>query len=200
MNMPDGIPGKRVERRREPGLTLIELASAMTLGTLVVLLIGNVVVSTTNSIDCLVKNSVATGDLQKATRFIARDLRSSSSSVIVLDKSGTAHDAFTYQVPDPAGATGKWGAFDNGTWKENWAYRYRVNGKELERETLNPENTVTARFLLMRDVDGLHSSVKGFEVTRSGEVYTVRLRTWKRLADGADSRKEITTAVYVTNS
>jgi len=190
-----------IDSCRARGLTLIEVAVAMTLGAIVMVILGNILSSTTDSVDSIVVGSVGDQDLKKSLNRFLDEVQRSSTSRLDIDSSDPDHDVITLQTPSNVGGTVSWGAVDaTGIWREDWSARYLVEDGRLVRKALNTGlYPVGSDEPFARGVDGLRDGRKGFLVTRNGTVINAAIRVVRSYRSGVDSVKEFDSSVMVRN-
>lgn len=185
---------------RAAGLSLLELAIAVAITSTIAIILGNAVSGSTRSVDLLVKETTASGDLQRVLGRLIDELRRSTPAEIGIE-SGSLHDTLRFRVAGPpvAGEEAKWGAPDaSGDWVEGWSSRYRVQDGQLLLETLDAaDRPVGEPRLLLAGIDADESGGKAFGVEPSGSVYKVSLRVRRKSADGADVVRGLVTSVFV---
>jgi len=188
--------------RRDEGFTLVEMAIALAVATILLVLIGDILFRSTSSADYIVQGSNATATMHRALDRIRGELHRAAPEVVNVNPGSTVNDSFTLQTAGPFSGTTRWGAEDNlGTWHEDWSARYSVVQGDLVRESLNGLDVVQgAPEIVARDVDDPISDDKGFEVTRNGPVVGLKLRVRKTFSDGVQHTEELTTSVLVKNS
>lgn len=187
---------------RAQGFTLIEVAVALAILAIIAVVFGEVVISSTTSMDYLVTDNTSDMEIKRSLNTILNELRLSSNAVITLDTSDANFDTITFQTPDAYGSSVDWGASDStGAWNANWSVRYTVANGRLVRRVLNAlNNQVGSDEILARGIDSANGAVKGFQVTQNGPVVNVLIRVRKTPFDGKAYEKQMSTSIFLKNA
>ena len=187
--------------RRPAGFTLIELLMAMVIAAVLMVVVGNILISSTRSVDSMVVDSVSDQEIRQSLNRMLDELQMTSASRLAINSLATSHDTITFQTPSSYAGSVSWGAADTaGDWKAGWTVRYTVVAGQLVRQILNPSGEpVGADAVLARGVDGLSGGTKGFRVGLVGPVASVALRVRKQFRDGKVYTKEFSSSVYLKN-
>ena len=160
--------------------------------------IGSVMMSTTGSVNYIVKDSQSVTQLKGAVNRIGGELRGSAQGRIWIDGAATDYDVLKLQVL--GGTAPAYGAEDaGGTFRDGWYIRYTVSSSNLVREVLSSSGSVVSSGTAALGVDRKVGSVKGFAVTKVGALYNVLLRLRAKTPDGKDFAKEMATSFFVPN-
>ena len=191
--------------RRPPhgdaGYSLIEVAIAAGLGATLLTVLGNILISTTSSMDYMVKDTITLEDIKETVNTVTSELQNSQKTSITIVP-GANYDTITLQVyRDPPGVTPpSYGAEDQyGTFNTGWSIRYRVTAPNLMREVLDGGGTIRWSMNVAEDVDTSFSGQKGFAVVKNGNLYSVNLRINKTFDDQKFYRKSMGSTVFVKN-
>lgn len=187
--------------RRDAGYSLLEVAVAAGLGATLLTVLGNILVSSTASMDYMVKDAITLGDIKETVNTVTSELQNSQKTTITIVPS-TNYDTLTLRVYcDPPGVTPpSYGAEDqNGTFNTGWSIRYRVTAPNLLREVLDGGGTIRWSMIVAEDVDTLSGGLKGFSVVKNGNLYSVNLRINKTFDDQNYYRKSMGSTVFVKN-
>ncbi len=187
---------------RAHGFTLLEVAVALAILAIIAVAFGQVVISSTNSMDYLVADNTIDQEIKRGLTMVLNELRQSSNAVITLDTSNSNFDIVTFQTPNTYGGSIDWGAADStGTWNANWSVRYTVANGQLVRRALNAlNNQFGSDEVLVRSLDSANGTVKGFQVTQNGPVVNVLIRVRKTTFDGKAYEKQMSTSIYLKNA
>ena len=188
-------------RGRDAGYSLLEVGIAVGLGATLLTVLGNILISTTDSMDYMVKDSITLEDIKETVNTVTSELQSSQKTSITII-SGANYDTITLQVyRDPPGATPpSYGAEDqSGAFNTGWSIRYRVTAPNLLREVLDGGGTVRWSMIVAEDVDTAFGGQKGFAVVKNGNLYSVNLRIQKTFEDQNYYRKSMGSTVFVKN-
>jgi prepilin-type N-terminal cleavage/methylation domain-containing protein len=188
--------------RPAAGFTLLEVMMAMFISAILMVILGNILMSSTRSVDAVVVDSVSDQEIRRSLDRLTDELRTSSSTALTINATGTNHDALALQTPSSFTGSVTWGAVDNGgTWHANWTVRYEVVGGQLVRRVFDLNGIQDgADVLLARGIDNLRAGVKGFRASAVGSVVNVGLRVNKGFRDGKSYTKEYTSSVLLKNS
>ncbi len=188
------------EASRDLGFTLLEMALAITLGVIIFATLGRVVLTSTDSLDEINMDSQVIAELKSGLELVGSDLRRSGESQITLDRSSADFDVMTVRVQSLSGGSPAYGAEDeSGVFHAGWSLRYTVDSGDLVREIRDGSNSLVSRRIVCRHVDRLFSSEKGFEVTKSGPIYNVKLRVRRTLKGGNDWRRQVDSSFLARN-
>jgi prepilin-type N-terminal cleavage/methylation domain-containing protein len=188
---------------RRTGLTMIELMIAVTIASVLMVILGNIIISTTHSVDTLTVDTVSDQELKRSMGRLIGELQTVSPTALSINSADANNDAVILQTPGPyTSGTVNWGAVDTqGTWRDDWTAQYLVVDHRLIRRVFNDSgNQIGNDELLARDLD-LRSGVnKGFSVSRTGNVVKVSLRVHKTFRDSKDYRKSYESSVLLRNA
>jgi prepilin-type N-terminal cleavage/methylation domain-containing protein len=187
--------------RRPAGFTLLELLMALAIASVLMVVVGNILISSTRSVDSMVVDSVSDQEIRQSLNRMLDEMQMTSTSRLAINSLGTDHDSITFQTPSSYAGAVTWGAKDAaGTWHADWTVRYTVVNGQLVRQVLNSGgSTVGASAVLARGIDGLSSGTKGFRVGLVGPVASAALRVRKQFRDGKVYTKEFSSSVYLKN-
>jgi len=187
---------------RRGGFTLLETAMALAIASILMVVLGNILISSTNSVDTILVDSVTDQEIKKGLNRFLDEAQTSSTSVLTVDTTGADHDAVTLQTPGPYTGTVSWGATDTAAvWQTGWSVRYLVVGGQLVRRVLNGSGTqVGADELLVRFVDNVSGGQKGFRVAVTGPVVNAVVRIRKTFRDNKSYTKEMGSSAILKNN
>jgi len=181
------------------GFTLLELSIALAIGITLLAVLGNVLISSTNSLDYIMQDTVVLGDIKDVVNGLREELRSSTTGLITIDTSNADYDVLTFKVSS-GGTSPSYGAVDiNGNFQNGWSIRYTVSSSNLVRNVLDGGGTVQSSSIVVEDVDTRFSGQKGFWVTKTGSLYNVNIRINKTFRDSNSARKGMGSTVFVPN-
>jgi len=188
--------------RRSKGFTLVEVVVSFAIITAIFGMLARVTLATSGSTDYLVVDASARREMQRAFERLQDELHRSAPTVVVVATDGAGQDVLTLQVAGAWNGAASWGAIDDsGVWRDDWSTRYRVQGSQLVRETLDAADAVQGgASVLVRGVGAPAGGAKGFEVARIGTIVTLRLRVTRSFADGVAHADTLATSVHVKNS
>ena len=193
--------GHAARRGQEAGVTLIEVAIALALGTVLMGVLGSVLVGTTNSLDYILKDAVSVEDMDDVVNGVRDDLRKTEIGKITI-QTGSINDTLIFQErtdPEDDG-TYIYGAEDNsGIFQQDWSVRYTVVGTDLVRQLLNAAGAVQSSGAVAQRVDVTAGGQKGFSVIKNGSLYTVLLTVNKAFDDQKTYSKTMQSTVLVQN-
>ena len=193
--------GHAARRGRQAGVTLIELAIALALGTVLMGVLGSVLVGTTNSLDYILKDAVSVEDIDDVVNGVRDDLRKTETGKITI-QTGSINDTLIFQErtdPEDDG-TYAYGVEDNsGIFQQGWSARYTVVGTDLVRQLLNTAGAVQSEGVVAQRVDVTAGGQKGFSVIKNGSLYTVLLTVNKAFDDQKTYSKTMQSTVLVQN-
>lgn len=185
----------------QQGFTLMEVVVALGVASVVLLILGNILLSSTSSIDSVITGSTADQEMKKGLGRLLGELQGSSPTVVSISTADPDHDAITFQTPGSYNGGVNWGATEsNGTWQAGWSTRYLVASGNLVRRVLDGSgNQIGPDELLVRRLDASTGGVKGFRMTRNGALVTATVRTRKGLRDSHEIQKEFTSSMFLKN-
>ena len=188
-----------IDRRR--GLTILEIIVATAVMTVLMTVLGNILVCSTRSVDAIVVDSVSDQEIKRGLSRLINELETSASTVVAIDSSNINFDQVTFQTPGTYNGAISWGATDAAAaWHSLWTVRYRVSGNQLVRRVINSSgNQVGADEMLVRKLDDLSGAVKGFGVTRVGQLVNITIRVRKKFQDGKDYVRQYDSSVLLKN-
>ena len=178
------------------------MSLALFLMVIIVIVLGQVSISTTNSMDYLVHDTTADQQMKRVLNKLVSELRLSSENAVVISTSDPDHDLLTLQTTGTFNGTVDWGIEDQqGVWKSGWAAQYQVVGNDLARRILNTSgNPVGGDEVIVLAVDNFNGTNKGFEIVQSGPVINVTIRVNIINRDNKSFVKQVNSSVYMKNS
>lgn len=187
--------------RSSRGISLIELMIVIALFSIIMVLLGSILLSSTRSMDYLVKDSTSDSQMKNALYQIFGELKSSNPSMVRISTADPDHDAITFQTPGPYLDGVQWGAMDDsGIWKADWSAQYLVVDGNLVRRVLDDGGqSVGSNKPIVLHVDGQRDGRKGFYLATKGPVINVGIRIWKTFSDGGSYQKEFSSSVFLRN-
>ncbi len=187
---------------RRSGWTLLETVVALAVAAVLMVVLGNILLSSTQSVDYVVTDSVMDQEMKRGLGRFFQEIQSSSTSTLSIDETDPDHDAVLFQVAAPWDGTAvRWGAIDDANvFHAGWRVRYRVVDGNLVRDFLGttglPAGTES---LVLRRIDALLDGKKGFRVTRIDTLVTASVRSARRFRDGVRYEKEFASSVHLLN-
>lgn len=206
MLMPENSGGARGWRGssrqgpggRQAGFSLLEASIALALGSLGVVVIGQAMTATAESLDYVVKDGVASTSLQNAVSGLCEEMRQSAQASITI-LPGYPGDSVTVMTYDSASQT--YGAeTTGGLFKPNWKILYWVDPTtgELSRQVLNDKDKTQYGGVIVRNLPTKPSAgTKSFAVTKSGPLYSVSLNVSEHMSDGTSRSRSLSSTVHV---
>jgi prepilin-type N-terminal cleavage/methylation domain-containing protein len=183
------------------GFTMIEMATALSIAAIVMVIVGNILISSTHSVDYVMTDTTADQEMKRGISRLLGDLRTASPSVVTIATSDADHDSIAFQTPGTYDGSVTWGAkAPNGAWQAGWSLRYTVVAGTLVRRVLDAGGVqVGSDELLVRGVDRRTSGRKGFALAINGPLVTATVRTRKTFRDSNDYSKEFSSSVFLEN-
>ena len=185
------------QRRGEAGFTLVEMAVAMSVGVLCLLVLGQALSTAAGSSDSILKQADMLTDVQRGVERLRRELQSASPELVELSTQADGNDVLVLKTGGPYTGAVRWGAHDQaGEWRAGWSSRFRVTGVELVREVLDVSGSPRGEpQSLARGVVPAAPGKKGFSVQRSGSLFTIDLRVSREFRDGNVLERNFSTAI-----
>ena len=185
------------QRSGEAGFTLVEMAVAMSVGVLCLLVLGQALSTAAGSSDSILKQAEILTDVQRGIERLRRELQSASPDLVELSSPADGNDVVVLKTGGPFTGAVRWGAHDQaGEWRAGWSSRFRVLEGQLVREVLDSSGSLQGeRLSLARGVLPAGPGRKGFSVRRSGSLFTVDLRVRREFRDGNLLEKNFSTAI-----
>ena len=193
-------PSVQLDRQR--GFTLMETVVALGIAAALMVVLGNILLSSTQSVDYVVTDSIMDQEMKRGLNRLFQEIQSSSPSTISIVETNPDHDVLTFQVPAPwDGVAVRWGATDDDdVFHEGWHVRYQVVQGDLVRGLLNTAGIPTGtESLVLRRIDASRDGQKGFRVTRVNTLITVLVRSGRQFRDGVWYGKDFTSSVHLMN-
>ena len=192
---------RQTTNNRQPGFTLVEVLSALAITSVLMVILGNIVISSTRAVDTVVVGSVGDQEIKRGLKRLVNELQTTSTSVLTINTSNASYDTATFQTPGTYNGTVSWGAVDiDGVWRMNWTVRYVMSGTQLVRQVFSGSGSkVGSDELLVRNVDSLRGGVKGLRLNRIGSVIRITLRISRTYRDAKDYFKEYNSSVLLKN-
>ena len=193
---PRTCPCRRT--RRLAGVTLLEVMTAVLLGSTFMGMVASVLLAGTRATDAVVKESSAASSLERTLETITENLRRSSTTRITITPDSGQNSILNLQVLSAAdGVT--WGAerFD-GTFVADWSTTFQRSGTDLVRQTVDGMSSVVEQAVLAIGVQD-PSGGQGFEVTVTNSVYLTTLNLTKTFGPGESFERNSSASVFVRN-
>ncbi len=189
-------------RSRSGGFTLVEMAVVLGVACVLMIIVGNILISSSTSTEHLIAESRMDFEVKRAMKALLGDLQASAPSVSTIDPSGTDYDSITYQVPGPFTGVRQWGAFDaSHQWQPSWSVRFLVVQGNLVRRILDGSGQPRGSDeIYVRRIDNLRDGQKGFMVTRTGSLVTASIRILRTSREGHQSQKEYSSSTCMRNT
>ena len=190
------------QRDRQRGFTLMETVVALGITAALMVVLGNILLSSTRSVDYVVTDSVMDQEIKRGLNRLLQEVQSSSPSTISVVETNPDHDVLVFQVPAHwDGVAVRWGATDDdNVFHEGWQIRYQVVQGDLVRGLLGATGLpVGTESLVLRRIDPARDGQKGFRVTRVNALITVLVRSGRQFRDGVWYEKEFTSSVHLVN-
>ena len=184
------------------GFTLVEVVVATTVAMVLMVVLGNILLSSTRSVDYVVTDSILDQELKRGLNRMFGEIQSASPSTISIIGTDPDHDAVVFQVPAPwDGSSVRWGAVDDmNVFHEGWRVRYQVTKGDLMRCLLGTTGlTAGAETLVLRRIDSARDGRKGFAVSRVDDLVTISVRSGREFRDGVRHEKEFTSSIGLLN-
>ena len=180
---------------RSSGVTLLEMMIALAIAFIVLAAVLTLSRLTQKAWNTVENDCSANFDLRRAAERIADELRQSTTTMIVVDHSGTDADMVTFMVPisDVAGVI-SWGADGNA----GWSIRYVVENGQLIRRNLTGGMVSAGDQVLATNVDAALAGVKGFSVNVNTGMADIYVRAVVQ-SNGETWRKTANTSVLFRN-
>ena len=190
-------PGRSDQRRGEAGFTLVEMAVAMSVGELCLLVLGQALSTAAGSSDSILKQAEMLTDVQRGIERLRRELQSASPDLVEVSTHADGNDVLVLKTGGPFNGSVRWGAHDqSGEWRAGWSSRFRVTGGQLVHEVIDRSGSLRGEPLsLARGVVPAVPGEKGFSVQRSGSLFTIDLRVRREFRDGNVLEKNFSTAI-----
>ena len=199
----------RQYRYRASGFTLLEVTFAMAIGVTLTLIVTQIMVTSTVSVDYLSRSNVSDLGLKRALARMGEDFRESGTAVVTIDSTGTDWDAVTVQTADTSTDPVTWGTVDSdGVFRPNWQVEYLVVENDFVRRILNtggvpvgPEATLIIGIDDLFDDGGGQGPQKGFivEAVPGSRLFNVTIRLLATFRDNKQTRREVNTTFIVKN-
>ena len=190
-------PGRSDQRRGEAGFTLVEMAVAMSVGVLCLLVLGQALSTAVGSSDSILKQAEMLADVQRGIERLRRELQSASPDLVEVSTHADGNDVLVLKTGGPFNGSVRWGAHDqSGEWRAGWSSRFRVTGGQLVHEVIDLSGSLRGEPLsLARGVMSAVPGEKGFSVQRSGSLFTIDLRVRREFRDGNVLERNFSTAI-----
>ncbi len=190
-------PGRSDQRRGEAGFTLVEMAIAMSVGVLCLLVLGQALSTAAGSSDSILKQAEMLADVQRGIERLRRELQSASPDLVEVSTHADGNDVLVLKTGGPFNGSVRWGAHDqSGEWRAGWSSRFRVTGGQLVHEVIDLSGSLRGEPLsLARGVVPAVPGEKGFSVQRSGSLFTIDLRVRREFRDGNVLERNFSTAI-----
>jgi prepilin-type N-terminal cleavage/methylation domain-containing protein len=190
-------PDRSAQCRGDQGFTLVEMAVAMSVGVLCLLVLGQALSTAAGSSDSILKQAEMLTDVQRGIERLRRELQSASPDLVEVSTHADGNDVLVLKTAGPYTGAVRWGAHDqSGEWMAGWSSRFRVTGGQLVREVVDLSGSPRGEPLsLARGVMSAVPGEKGFSVQRSGSLFTIDLRVRREFRDGNVLEKNFSTAI-----
>jgi hypothetical protein len=187
-------------RSRSAGLTLVEMVFVLAISGGLMVILGNILISSTNSADYVMSDSNRDFEVRRTLGWLLGELRAAGTATSIAT-TDPQYDAVTFQTPGPALDTLQWGAVDaGGVWHPGWSVRYLVDRGTLFRRALDAAGAPSGEDqVFVRGIDGLRDGRKGFALSRTGSVIAATIRVNRVHADGRQFQKEYGCSIGMKN-
>ncbi len=190
-------PDRSPQPSADAGFTLVEMAVAMSVGVLCLLVLGQALSTAAGSSDSILKQAEMLTDVQRGVERLRRELQSASPDLVEVSTHRDGNDVLVLKTGGPFNGAVRWGAHDQaGEWRAGWSSRFRVTAGQLVREVIDLSGSVRGEPLsLARGVVPAEPGRKGFSVQRSGSLFTIDLRVRREFRDGKVLERNFSTAI-----
>ncbi len=191
-------------QRRVSGFTLLEVAIALLLLSIITVAIGSLLGSTNDAVAEMTSNVHDEQSLRRALNRLYDDVKTSAVSRVTIDKD-TSNDTLTLQTADPSGS-GDWGAIGgDGLFRVNHFVRYQAVNGQVTRSILDavgdPLSSPGAQVILSNaNSGGVQGAEKGLEATLNGSVLLLELSTIKTLQGSKHLKSFKKTSVFIPST
>lgn len=181
---------------RQGGFTLIEVVMVCAVMGIILLTVITFSLSVQKSYETCLDGARVTANVRKPLETLSDELRNCSMDEIIIETDDPHADCLIIRVPVGYNSGSIiWGADG----QAGYSIEYSVINNELVRFLLNEEEDPVDRRVLARNVDVLRDGVKGFGVSRVGNLCTLSLRIRVSKTENRRIQRQAVTSVTLRN-